>query len=156
MTTQAIDREGVFKARPRQWSVTNPPGKKSVGIRILFGIDSQYDPASGSWGDWTQYGDWTVEGTFWVIGKNGQILADKVAQLAELLGWDQQLTSIVQTNPPSELVQVTVRADSYKGETRFRADWLAAVDADPTGGGGGVTVEQAKQRMAERGIEVRL
>lgn len=149
-----MDREGVVLARPKEWSVWQPAGKRSVAIQITFQITKFYDRDSGQWDDWLDY-DMVVQGAFWIIGKDGQPLAKKVEQLAQCLGWDGDLMQVVNHEPPSIAVQVTVKEDAYEGQVRYRADWIAPEGSDPTGGGGGATPDQVKAITAQFGSLLR-
>lgn len=124
-----LDREGIFRAVPITWAVKKAEQSESVAIAMEFQI-LEYLLEDGNWEDWRQYEVCTVRGDFWIVKKDGAINEDNVQRLAESLGWSGSLRHIV-GNPPDCEVQITVKPDTYKGRTRFRAEWINPGDWSP-------------------------
>lgn len=128
-----IDREGIFKVKPMAWRVRRFESK-AVGIEVDFLITAQLN-AGNEWDDWTGYEDHAVAGTWFVIKKTGEANPGAIEQLIDSMMWDCSLVSIDRLEPPDLDVQVTVKADEYKGKVRYRATWMNPGDYQPTGGG---------------------
>lgn len=137
-----LDREGIFKARPVSWKVEVSKNTKSVAVAIEFvvleqlqeGTDEQ-GQKSYSWESWSDYVEHRIWGRWYVVGKEGRANETACEQLASSMGWGGSLKSVKATQPPSCVVQVTVKADTYEGKTRFKADWMNPEDYQPGGGG---------------------
>ena len=80
-----MNQEGVTKARPKQWKVWNPPGKRSVAISILFQVEAMYDVEAGEWTDDTAQSLIIAESYIENNGCDFQDIADEVARRAALI-----------------------------------------------------------------------
>jgi len=138
-----IDRDGIFRVVPREWWVTKADSG-AVAVSIDFDIYEQWNGAD--WADWTQYGQYTVMGDYWVVKKDGAVNQGTVEQLASSMGWDGNLNSIAGT-PPNVLVSVSVKADTYKGTTRYKAGWMSPGDQTPKGGATAEQMQDASNRF---------
>ena len=116
-----LDREGIFKARLLGWKVLAAKSG-AVAVSCEFHVLAQWDSVGG-WSDWSEYEEHRCFGSWWVVKKGGQINTDAVEQLTESLGWNGDLHSILATSP-DRVVQITVKADQYNGQTRFKAAWM--------------------------------
>ena len=123
-----LDRKGIFKARLLGWKVLDAKSG-AVAVSCEFQVLSQWDGAGG-WSDWSEYEEHRCFGNWWVVKKGGQINTGAVEQLTESLGWDGDLQSILAT-PPDSTVQITVKADEYNGQTRFKAAWMNPENYEP-------------------------
>jgi len=124
-----IDRAGIFKARPFDWSVQPSASSKAIAISIGLLIESQYE--NGEWLSWAEYEPHTVRGWWYVIGKNGQVNTVAVEQLTKSLGWNGDLKAIRVSGPPDLVVQVKVEANEYNGKTTYKAGWMNPEDFVP-------------------------
>ena len=138
-----IDREGTFRCVPREWWVTRAD---SGAVAVSLDLDIIETWNGSDWDDWTQYGQYTVLGDYWVVKKDGTVNQGTVEQLARSMGWDGNLTS-VQGAPPNVLVSVSVKADTYKGTTRYKAGWMNPGDQEPKGGATAEQVQDAANRF---------
>jgi hypothetical protein len=130
--SRPLDREGIFKAKPFAWNVRASKDTKSVGVNVGFIIDAQLD--GDEWTSWADFEVHTVWGAWYPIGKTGQVVQAHIDQLAKALGWNGDLTSI-KGDPPSVVVQLTVKDEPYNGQSRIKATWMEPEDFVPTGGG---------------------
>ena len=128
-----LDRPGIFKARPFDWSVQPSATSKAIAISVGLLIESQYE--NGEWASWSEYEPHQVRGWWYVIGKNGQVNTVAVEQLAKSLGWDGNLKSIHAAGPPDVVVQITVKANEYEGKTTYKAGWMNPGDHVPESAG---------------------
>ena len=117
-----LDREGIFKARLLGWKVLDVKSG-AVAVSCELHVLAQWDGAGG-WSDWSEYEEHRCFGNWWVVKKGGQINMGAVEQLAESLGWNGDLQSVLGSPPPDSTVQITVKADEYNGQTRFKAAWM--------------------------------
>lgn len=129
-----IDREGVFKAKPLDWAVKRMPNSNAVAVNIRFAIVACLNEQNG-WDDWTQYADVLAFGDFFVLKKDGGVNETTVKQLSESLGWNGSLEQIASHMPPECLVQISVKAETWNGNTRFKATWINPENFVPTGQG---------------------
>jgi len=138
-----IDREGTFRCVPREWWVTRADSG-AMAVSIDLDVIEQWN--GSGWDDWTQYGQYTVLGNYWVVKKDSTVNQGTVEQLASSMGWDGNLTS-VQGAPPHVLVSISVKADTYKGTTRYKAGWMNPGDQEPKGGATAEQVQDAANRF---------
>lgn len=131
MTVQ-VDREGIFRAVPTAWRVKKAENSSAIAIAIEFRILEQLDQAKHEWVDWTSAGDFRTFGDFYVLDRNGRPKETTIEQLSKHLGWRGSFVQVDRETPPDGIVvQVTVKAEEYRGKTKFRADWINAGDYDP-------------------------
>ncbi len=131
-----IDREGIFKARPVSWCVKPSETTAAVAVSIQFSIISQL--VENEWSDWSGYVEHIAIGDFYVIKKDRSVNQTTVEQLATSLGWDGNLRSVASTDQPDVICQITVKADTYNGQTRYRVTWINPEDYTPTPTGASV------------------
>ena len=129
-----LEQEGIFKARPLSWTVRKSDHTKSVGVNIKFKIVASLD--GEAWLGWEGVAeDHEVYGTYYVVGKLGKVNMNACEQLVTSMGWDGSLDSIVAGPPPECVVQIEVKAETYEGETRYKAGWMNPEDHVPGSGG---------------------
>jgi hypothetical protein len=116
-----LDRPGIFKARPFDWSVQPSPHTKAVAISVGLLIIAQYD--NGEWVSWEECEPHQTRGWWYVVGKTGAINTVAVEQLAKSLGWNGDLKAI-SGDAPDVVVQVSVKAEEYNGKTQYKAGWM--------------------------------
>jgi hypothetical protein len=124
-----LDRPGIFKARPFDWSVQPSATSKAIAISIGLLIEAQYE--NGEWTSWAEYEPHQVRGWWYVIGKNGQVNTVAVEQLAKSLGWNGDLKSIRAAEPPDVVVQITVKSEEFNGKVTHKAGWMNPGDHVP-------------------------
>jgi len=125
--TATLSRPGIFKARPVAWSVKQFDSG-SVAINMKFLVLAELD--GKDWLSWSEYEEHHVYGDWFVVKKDGTINTDAVEQLVACIGWDASLGSIV-GSPPDVVVQISVKPDEYRGETRYKASWMNPEDFVP-------------------------
>jgi len=128
MSAIQLDRSGIFKARPFDWSVQPSNTSKAVAISIGLLITAQYK--NGEWTSWEEYEPHQTRGWWYVVGKNGQVNTVAVEQLAKSLGWNGDLKA-VNGDVPDVVVQVNVKASEYDGKTQYKAGWMNPEDFVP-------------------------
>lgn len=117
-----LDRPGIFKAKPFDWSIQPSDKTKSVAVSIGFLILSQYE--DGEWISWEDYEPHVTRGWFYIIGKDGNLNQTAVDQLVKSLDWYGDLKAIKNGLPPDVVVQINVKANEYNGKTTFKAGWM--------------------------------
>lgn len=147
----ALDRTGIFKARPVSWNVRKSENSESVAIQIHYQILAE---KSGSdWEDWTQYEPHYVRGDHWIVKKDGRPNVKTIETLAEVLSWDGSLSSVIGSDPPDIVVSVTVEAETYDGKTYHKVAWLNPENYVP--GGDGASADEVRQLDAKFGSLLR-
>jgi hypothetical protein len=129
-----LDREGIFKVRPITWRVKGFEGKKSIAIALEFVVLAQLNEAN-EWEPWDGYAEVRVWGDYFVVKKDGTPNVGTCEQLAASMGWTGSLRMVASGPPPECVVQVTVKADTYNNETRYKAGWMNPGDYVPSPGG---------------------
>lgn len=122
-----LEREGIFKAKPLTWGVFQADSG-AVGIQMSFLILAQLD--GKEWVSWAEAEDHTVYGTIWVVKKDGSIVVKNVEDMYAALGWEGGMAEV--SGPvPDRVVQVTVKAEEYKGKTQYKVAFIAPEDYVP-------------------------
>ena len=111
------------------WGLYRPSGKLSLAIEFDVEVVRYWNADESSWTD--QGAGYVGHGRVWILGKDGNTLADNVKRAAEVLGWDGDIRS-VHGVPPEQRIQFSTKSETYKGEERFPIQWIDPVDADPT------------------------
>lgn len=127
-----LDRSGIFKARPVSWKVKTFPNSNAVAISIEFAITAMLD--GHDWQDWTSYIEHRCFGDFFVVKKDGSPNVKTIQQLSEALGWAGHFTAVFGM-PPQNIVQITVKEESYNGKYYYKASWINPEDYAPFGVG---------------------
>ncbi len=138
-----LDREGIFKARLVSWKIRDT-SSGAVAVSCEFHVLSEWDGVD--WADWSEYDEHRCFGDWWVVKKSGQINTGAVEQLTRSLGWSGDLQSVL-GSPPERTVQISVKADEYNGQTRFKADWMNPENHEPQQGASQEKVGQLQARF---------
>lgn len=123
-----LDRAGIFRARPLSWRMRNSDSSQAVAVSMEFLILEQLD--GSKWASWSEYEEHNVYGDYYVVKKDGSVNATIVEQLVISLGWSGDLRDLAKA-VPDVVVQITVKADEWGGQTRFKAEWLNPGDYVP-------------------------
>lgn len=145
-----LEQAGIFKSKPLSWEVY-PAESGAIGVSMKFAVLEELNSA-GEWESWAEYDEHHFYGTWWVVKKDGKVNTQAVEQLAKCLGWNGNLTSIMGA-PPEIVVQVTVKADTYKDKTTFKGSWMNP--EDHTGGGFGADADTVKSLQSRFGSLLR-
>lgn len=145
-----IDREGIFKAIPYEWCINAAPNSSAVAVTIQYQILAQWN--GSDWDDWSSYEEHEARGDHYVIGRNGQVNTNGVEQLAEALGWTGDMRAVTGA-PPDITVQITVKAEEYNGQKRYKVSWLRPGDYTPRPQG--ASEEQVQQLQLQFGSLLR-
>lgn len=148
-----IDRSGTARGRILHYELREYQSG-SVGVEYELAIDEFYgDPTPDEWNDWTGYAC-GVYGRTILVKKDGSPNETGVKSLVEAAGWipgDFEQIACGAWNPPP--IQVTIKADEYQGEVRYKAEWINPYDA--LVGGRGVDAATAKALAAKYGSKIR-
>lgn len=128
---EKVDREGVFRANPRRATISKSDGG-SISWAPAFEILEWYDPDLKQWHDFKPY-NMEFLGFYLLTSNAGKMQDVKVKCLAESIGWDGNLESLIGDN--FDTVQITLRNETYKGQTALRLQWIAPGNAEPRTGG---------------------
>lgn len=144
-TFKLLDRDGRFMAKPIEWAIEKEKAdSKSVGVRVTFAIGDTPGTAQyvdGQWQPWEEYEKHVINGRWYPIKKDGTVNQMAIEQLVRALGWNGNLAWF--KNPPmpeTELVQITVKTETYTGndgsqKSGRKATWMDPKDYVPTFGG---------------------
>jgi len=146
----SIDREGIFQATCINWWLTRSDKSKAVAVSCEFQITAQL-AEDGAWEDWTDYG-MTCHGDFYIVKRDGGLNETTITQLCTSLEWDGNLNSLSEP-PAGGIVQVTVKADEFNGNVRYKASWLNPGDFVPRAGS--VAPEEVKSLQNQYGSLLR-
>ena len=139
-----LDRAGIFRARPLSWRMRSSDSSQAVAVSMEFLILEQLD--GSKWASWSEYEEHNVYGDFYVVKKDGSVNATIVEQLVSSLGWSGDLRDLAKA-VPDVVVQITVKADEWGGQTRYKAEWLNPGDYVPlakASTGGSLDAAQAR------------
>lgn len=128
MSAIQLDRPGIFKARPFDWSVQPSATSKAVAVSVGMLVIAQYE--DGGWASWEGYEPHQTRGWWYVIGKTGAVNTVAVEQLVKSLGWSGDLKAI-RGDAPDVIVQVSVKGEEYNGKTQYKAGWMNPEDFVP-------------------------
>lgn len=149
-----LDRPGDFRVHPAELTLRENDRTGSVNLSIRFVALEKYegdDRWDMAWGTYDpRYEVW---GNFNIIKKDGKLNETTVRQLMEGIGWDGDLdclSGIKDFNPHD--CQVRVKAETYEGNTSFRAGWMSSWGSTP---GSGVTADRSKSLQAQHGSQLR-
>jgi len=118
-----LEQPGIYKARVTGWGLGEQSKEsQSVPVVLDFAIVSRFE-GGDVWDDWTQYEEQTITGYFYVVGRDGKVLADTVERLARALGWNGEPSALVGP-PPEVIVQITVEQETYEGKARLKVKWI--------------------------------
>ena len=132
-----VDREGVFKARFKSWSMLKSKSTQSQAIKYHFEIISQWSDSDSTWVAWPE--GFHSEKAAWVIGKNNTLNDKAVSAMAELGLWPESFAA-TELEPPVEMRRpfiVTIEKSEYNGYTNFDISWINPDAAAPRKGKGG-------------------
>jgi hypothetical protein len=137
------DREGTFRAQIKGYGIRDADGSQSVGVVLQVLLLELWNGTA--WDEWEQY-EMEAEGTLWVVKKNGEINQSAAESLTKYAGWDGSFSSLFsQTWQPTKC-QVVVKRDDYKGEVRYRVEFVNGYDRTP---GAVSSVSESKARELE-------
>jgi hypothetical protein len=119
-----LDREGTFKAIITDWYVKRSESSDSIAVSCRFAVRAQKNEEDGTWEDWSAFEEHVFGGDYWVVGKDGGINEMAVEQLVRSAGWDGKLESVRSGLPKIPVVQVVVKANTYKDRTTYKAAWM--------------------------------
>ncbi len=149
---QPIDREGVARAYPVSWGLTEPPSG-AIGWACRFRIVEWWN--GEAWEDWTQF-ECEVEGTFWLTKKDGTVNENAARSLSDSLGWnDAEFETLRRFDWSGKGVQIAIKEEEYNKVRRFRAAFINPWDSTPGGGASDMSDEKIKQAQARFGSQLR-
>lgn len=120
-----LDREGVFEARPLSVAVVKTD-KGAVMVNFEFEVLRQWNPEAEEWAEYPP--DWTFQGNSCFRKTDGENMPNNIKKVADLLGWDGRFETLQGEQWSGITVQCKVKADTYNGKTRYKADYI-----DPQG-----------------------
>lgn len=129
---QPVDRTGWFRCRITDYGLEEAESG-SVAVKFLATLTEMWDRDAQSWEPWEQY-EMEAQGNVWIIKKDGKPNQKAVESLCKCCDWDGTLASIAAKTWEPPAFQGEVKAETYREETRYRIEWLAAFDATPGAG----------------------
>jgi hypothetical protein len=150
----ACDRAGHFLAEIIEYGLQQATDaqSKSVGVTFRVLLTQMWD--GEKWIDWRQY-EMDAYGTSWIVKKDGTVNDRAVEDLCKHCGWDGALSSIAEFTWKATPCRVEVKEDTYKGETRYRVEWINSFDSIPGGGMGNVDSDKLKELETRFGPALR-
>lgn len=125
-----VDREGQFRAKIIEYGIrTVDSGAIAVVLRAHLTEKWEGD----QWIPWAEYQQ-DASGDVWVVKKNGEVSQDSAENLMRCTGWDGSFSSISNNTWQPTDCQVQISKDEYKGNVRYRINYVNAFDRDPAGG----------------------
>ena len=126
-----LDRPGIFKARPTNWSVYCSPDT-AVALCVGYQILAQLE--NNEWTDWSGYEPHYITGYHFVIKRDGTVNETGVHQCVESLGWSGDLRQ-ADGDVPDVVVQINCKEEEYNGRVSVKVGWLNPGDYTPQSGG---------------------
>ena len=145
-----LDRAGTFKAKPVFWTVRKFDSG-TVSINMQFEILSQQD--GEDWISWAEVSPHAAWGSFFIVKKDGTINSRTVEDLVASIGWDGDPEGVTPDKVPDCVVQITTEADVYKGETRYKVQWIN--QENYVHQGGGLSADELREINAVYGSRLR-
>lgn len=143
-----LSQAGIFKCKPTVWEVREfDSGSVAVSFKFIVLAELNLAGETAEWESWATFDEHEVYGDWFVVKKDGTINTNAVEQLAKSLGWDGDLATVT-GRPPDRIVQVTVKPDVYKGETRYKGSWMNP--ENHTGGSSGAADSEAVKGLSAR------
>ena len=155
--SQAVDREGTFRAKPISWRLREGKESSSVGLNICFQILEYQDPDTQEWQTgWDQY-DMEVWGTFWFINRKGEISKPRARKLVESLGWsgNPEDFSVEGIEFDNVLINVEYNTNANTGKTKLEAAWIHPWDHVYVPGAKTADPAISKTLQAKHGADLR-
>jgi hypothetical protein len=126
---QPVDREGQFKAKIIEYGIRSADSG-AVAVSLKAHLTELWH--EDHWVPWAEYQQ-EATGDVWVVKKDGTVSQDSAENLMRCTGWDGSFTSISgKTWEPTDC-QVQISKDEYKGQVRYRINYVNPIDRDPTG-----------------------
>jgi hypothetical protein len=145
------DREGIFRGKIEGYGLRDADKTSSLAVTLQVRLTELWD--GDHWEEWSQY-DMEATGDIWIIKKDGTPNENGVRSLVENAGWDASIDSVYgQTWQPTP-VQVVVKRDDYKGEVRFRIEFVNTYDRTP-GAVSTVSSDKARELSSQHGAALR-
>lgn len=144
-----VQQEGTFRGSITTFGLFEADSG-ATAVNITVAIEEVFD--GGEWFDWREHG-LSVSGGLYVIKKDGTLNERAIESLVKHAGWNKSFESIVDGTWTPNPVQVVVKADTYKNETRYRIAFVNGYDEVPSGGN--VTAEKAKAYQQKYGAQLR-
>ncbi len=141
-----VKQEGVYKARITDFGLIEADSG-AVGVSIRTALYERWTPDQ----EW-EVCDLEAEGTLWIVKKDGSANTPAVESLVNHAGWNGNVLSIFEHTWQPRACQVTVKADTYKNETRYKIAFVNSLNRAP-GGMGNITKERAQaiqSKMAKK------
>jgi hypothetical protein len=129
--------EGWFRTFPLARTVeeSTKTDSQSVAIAFRLGIQHKWHGAEEGWStDWPI--GYFVDNRTYIIGKDGNPIEKNVQRLIDLGLWDGDFASLEQPCPGGFYLLAEVKAETFDGKVRVRADWLNADSSEPPARGG--------------------
>lgn len=123
-----IDREGIFKVAAGGQHGLEKADSGAVAVAIKFKITDKLE--GNDWQDWSAY-SYETWARLWIIGKDGNVNEKAIQTLRDILGWDGDLDSVGAERWQLPACQVNVKADTYDGKTKYKAEWINPIDYVP-------------------------
>lgn len=151
---QPIDRAGTFRGEIVSFGLSQKEGSQSVAVYLKASIHEHYNKLDEVWEDWRGY-ECEAEGWLYIIGRDGKILEAQAQSLVKYAGWDGQLTTITDGNWEPDRVSMTVKENTYNGNTSYRIEWINDYDRTPKSSGGNVDSKTAAELQSRFGGQFR-
>jgi len=127
-----IDRAGLYQGEIRDHGITQTRKAKLPQFIVTFLADKVYNDSTDEWDGW-EY-EQTITGYFVLVTLNerGEVVKClNYDQVMEATGWDGETYSgLAAMELKGKRIQLRVTEDTYDGDTRLKANWIAAEDAD--------------------------
>lgn len=143
---QEITQEGTFRGRIVQYGLQEAKSG-AVAAWIKVAVDEVYD--NGEWGDWREY-QVEAEGYIWIVGKDGELNKKACESLVRNAGWDGRFEAIEDQEWNPTPIGISVKADTYEGNTRYRIAFVNHFESTPGGGLGADAVKKLSARYSSQ------
>lgn len=148
---EKCDREGTFRANITGYGLRDADGSNSVAVTLQARLLEMWD--GQEWQEWEQY-DMEAIGDIWIIKKDGSPNTHGVESLVRHAGWDGSIEAIVNTTWQPAKCQVVIKPDEYKGEVRYRIEFVNSYDRVP-GQVSTVSPEKGRDLASRHGAALR-
>ncbi len=148
-----VDRAGTFRAEIFEYGL-DEKDSGSVALSVKATLTEMWNQETGEWESWEQYSQEAM-GDIYIIKKDKTPNVKAIESVVKCAGWDGRCQSIADKSWEPTPCQVSVKENTYEGNTRYRIEFINEFDRVPGGNVGNVDADKAKALDTQFGSSFR-